>query len=88
MSSIHSEKDKCSGSMIKETFRWTHFIQKLMPWLEGKKTDAKRPLETARKDMMLMYVGMNRPIHMLCLAMRQSSLGEGSFEVKCRAALE
>ncbi|WP_223434172.1 MULTISPECIES: UvrD-helicase domain-containing protein [unclassified Pseudomonas] len=89
LSSIHSEKGKThAATLILETFRGTHFIQKLMPWLEGKKSAAKRPQETARKDMMLMYVGMTRPTHMLCLAIRQSSLGEGSIGVKRRTALE
>jgi DNA helicase-2/ATP-dependent DNA helicase PcrA len=89
LSSIHSEKGKThAATLILETFRGTHFIQKLMPWIEGKKTSAKRPQETARKDIMLMYVGMTRPMHMLCLAMRQSSLGEGSVGVKRRAAVE
>jgi hypothetical protein len=89
MSSIHSEKGKThSATLILETFRKTHFIQKLMPWLEGKTTAAKRPQVTAKKDMMLMYVGMTRPSHMLCLAVRQSSLGEGAVGEKRRAALK
>lgn len=89
MSSIHSEKGKThAATLILETFRKTHFIQKLMPWLEGKTTAAKRPQETAKKDMMLMYVGMTRPSHMLCLAVRQSSLGEGATGEKRRTALK
>ncbi|WP_122604147.1 UvrD-helicase domain-containing protein [Pseudomonas viridiflava] len=89
MSSIHSEKGKThAATIILETFRGSHFIQKLMPCLEGKKAATKRPQETAKKDMMLMYVGMTRPSHMLCLAIRQSSLGEGATGVKRRAALE
>jgi DNA helicase-2/ATP-dependent DNA helicase PcrA len=88
MASIHSEKGKThAATLILETFRNTHFIQKLMPWLEGKSAAAKRPQESAKKDMMLMYVGMTRPTHMLCLAIRQSSLGEGSAGEKRRAAL-
>lgn len=59
-----------------------------MPWLEGQKAAAKRPQETAKKDMMLMYVGMTRPTHMLCLAIRQSSLGEGATGEKRRTALK
>lgn len=89
MSSIHSEKGKThAATLILETFRKTHFIQKLMPWLEGKTTAAKRPQDTAKKDMMLMYVGMTRPSHMLCLAVRQSSLGEGGAGEKRRTALK
>ncbi|KFJ92836.1 DNA helicase UvrD [Pseudomonas sp. 1-7] len=88
MASIHSEKGKThAATLILETFRGTHFIQKLMPWLEGKSSAAKRPQDTAKKDMMLMYVGMTRPTHMLCLAIRQKSLGEGPSGEKRRAAL-
>ncbi|EKT4482681.1 UvrD-helicase domain-containing protein [Pseudomonas putida] len=89
MSSIHSEKGKThSATLILETFRKTHFIQKLMPWLECQKAAAKRPPDSAKKDMMLMYVGMTRPSQMLCLAVRRSSMGEGTTGEKRRAALE
>ncbi|HDS1692670.1 MULTISPECIES: UvrD-helicase domain-containing protein [Pseudomonas] len=89
LSSIHSEKGKThSATLILETFNRTHFVKKLMPWLEGKASAAKRPNEGAKKSMMLMYVGMTRPSHMLCLAVRKSSLGEGKAETKRRAALE
>ncbi|GAB3215186.1 UvrD-helicase domain-containing protein [Pseudaeromonas pectinilytica] len=89
MSSIHSEKGKThSATLILETFRKTHFIQKLMPWIEQVKGALKRPLDSAtKKDMMLMYVGMTRPTHMLCLAIRQSTLGEGAAGERRRAAL-
>ncbi|MBH4087099.1 ATP-dependent helicase [Pseudomonas aeruginosa] len=89
MSSIHSEKGRThAATLILETFRNTHFIQKLMPWLEGQKAAAKRPTDSAKKNMMLMYVGMTRPTHMLCLAIRQSSLGEGAAGEKRRVALK
>jgi hypothetical protein len=89
MSSIHSEKGKThAATMILETFRNSHFIQKLMPCLEGKKSATKRPQESAKRDMMLMYVGMTRPTHMLCLAVRKSSMGDGKVAGLRRAALE
>lgn len=89
MSSIHSEKGKThAATLILETFRKTHFIQKLIPWLEGQKAADKRPPDSAKKDMMLMYVGMTRPTHMLCLAIRQSTLGEGTAGEKRKAALK
>lgn len=88
MSSIHSEKGKThAATIILETFRNSHFIQKLMPCLEGKKAAAKRPQESAKRDMMLMYVGMTRPTHMLCLAVRKTSMGEGGVGAKRTAAL-
>ena len=89
LSSIHAEKGKThAATLILETYNRTHFVNKLLPWLEGKASAAKRPNESAKKNMMLMYVGMTRPTHMLCLAMRKSSLGEGNIEAKRRAALE
>lgn len=89
MSSIHSEKGKThAATLILETFRKTHFIQKLMPWLECQKASTKRPPDSVKKDMMLMYVGMTRPSLMLCLAVRKSSMGEGTMGEKRRAALE
>ncbi|MBX8488687.1 UvrD-helicase domain-containing protein [Pseudomonas cichorii] len=89
MSSIHAEKGKTHGAtLILETFRKTHFIQKLIPWLEGPKAAVKQPPDSAKKDMMLMYVGMTRPSHMLCLAIRKSSMGEGNAGAKRKAALK
>lgn len=88
LSSIHAEKGKThAATLILETYNRTHFVNKLLPWLEGKASAVKRPNESAKKSMMLMYVGMTRPTHMLCLAMRKSSLGEGKVEAKRRAAL-
>lgn len=89
LSSIHAEKGKThTATLILETYNRTHFVKKLLPWLEGKASAAKRPNETAKKSMMLMYVAMTRPTHMLCLAMRKSSMGEGKAETKRRTALQ
>ncbi|WP_417788496.1 UvrD-helicase domain-containing protein [Stutzerimonas xanthomarina] len=89
LSSIHAEKGKThTATLILETYNRTHFVNKLLPWLEGKASAAKRPNEAAKKSMMLMYVGMTRPTHMLCLAMRKSSMGEGKSETKRRTALQ
>lgn len=89
LSSIHAEKGKThAATLILETYNRTHFVNKLLPWLEGRASAAKRPNEVAKKSMMLMYVGMTRPTHMLCLAMRKSTMGEGKAETKRRAALQ
>ncbi|MDN3561897.1 UvrD-helicase domain-containing protein [Vreelandella neptunia] len=89
LSSIHAEKGKThAATLILETYNRTHFVNKLLPWLEGKTSAAKRPNEAAKKSMMLMYVGMTRPTHMLCLAMRKSSMGEGKAEIKRRTVLQ
>lgn len=89
LSSIHAEKGKThAATLILETYNRTHFVNKLLPWLEGRASAAKRPNEVAKKSMMLMYVAMTRPTHMLCLAMRKSTMGEGKAETKRRAALQ
>lgn len=89
LSSIHAEKGKThTATLILETYNRTHFVNKLLPWLEGRASAAKRPNEAAKKSMMLMYVGMTRPTHMLCLAMRKSTMGEGKAETERRAALQ
>lgn len=89
LSSIHSEKGKThAATLVLETFNRTHFIQRLLPWLAIDPTKAKRPPATLKKNMMLMYVGMTRPTHMLCLAMRQSTLGSGAESDRTRLALK
>jgi len=79
LASIHAEKGKThAATLVLETFNRTHFVERLLPWLEGKPSAAKLKQATIKKNMMLMYVAMTRPSHMLCLAMRRSTLGEGA----------
>ena len=54
----------------------------------GKPLLKKEHQVTYRKNRMLMYVGMTRPTHLLCLAIRTSALGEGEARAERRAALE
>ncbi|WP_144401830.1 UvrD-helicase domain-containing protein [Pseudomonas lactis] len=79
LSSIHVAKGQTHGAtLVLETFKSTHFLNKLMPWLLGKNTNgavSKSDAETER--LMAMYVAVTRPTHLLCLAMRNSSLGTG-----------
>lgn len=57
LSSIHSEKGKTNAATLTlETSNRTHFIQRLMPWLEGKKAAATRPQEAATKKNMMFDV--------------------------------
>lgn len=88
LASIHSEKGKThAATLILETFNRTHFVERLLPWLEGKPSAAKLKQSTFKKNMMLMYVAMTRPSHMLCLAMRQSTLGSGAIGEKRKEVL-
>ncbi|MNE93600.1 hypothetical protein D3C80_1914670 [compost metagenome] len=86
---MHSVKGKThSATLILETFSGQRFLEMMLPWLEGKPLVKKEHQVTYRKNRMLMYVGMTRPTHLLCLAMRSSALGEGEARIERRAALE
>lgn len=66
LTSIHSKNSKThAATLILETFRNSHFIQKLMLCLEGKEAAAKRPLESTKKDMMLICGGYSTSAYAL-----------------------
>ncbi|WP_256220690.1 UvrD-helicase domain-containing protein [Pseudomonas sp. P1.8] len=89
LSSMHAVKGKThSATLIVETFSGQHVLEMMLPWLEGKPLVKKEHQVTYRKNRMLMYVGMTRPKHLLCLAIRTSALGEGEARSERRAALE
>nr|WP_232965758.1 UvrD-helicase domain-containing protein [Pseudomonas palleroniana] len=89
LSSMHAVKGKThSATLIVETFSGQHVLEMMLPWLEGKPLVKKEHQVTYRKNRMLMYVGMTRPAHLLCLAVRTSALGEGEARAERRAALE
>ncbi|KPZ27231.1 UvrD-helicase domain-containing protein [Pseudomonas coronafaciens] len=89
LSSMHAVKGKThSATLIVETFSGQHVLEMMLPWLEGKPLVKKEHQVTYRKNRMLMYVGMTRPTHLLCLAIRTSALGEGEASAERRAALE
>lgn len=68
---MHSVKGKThSATLIVETFSGQRFLEMMLPWLEGKPLEKKEHKVTYRKNRMLMYVGMTRPAHLLCLAIR------------------
>lgn len=89
LASMHSVKGKThSATLIVETFSGQRFLEMMLPWLEGKPLVKKEQKVTYRKNRMLMYVGMTRPTHLLCLAIRSSALGEGEARAVRKAALE
>ncbi|MCO7611465.1 UvrD-helicase domain-containing protein [Pseudomonas chlororaphis] len=89
LSSMHAVKGKThSATLIVETFSGQHVLEMMLPWLEGKPLVKKEHQVTYRKNRMLMYVGMTRPTHLLCLAVRTSALGEGEARAERRTALE
>jgi hypothetical protein len=77
--SIHMAKGQTHlATLILETFKQSHFLHSLMPWLLGKhQNSAKCTSDKAAQRLLQIYVAMTRPTHLLCLALRQSSLGVG-----------
>ena len=81
LSSIHRAKGQTHlATLVLETFNYSHFLKSLLPWLAGQKIggqDCNNDREIKR--LLQMYVAVTRPTHLLCLAMRRSSLGDGTI---------
>ena len=79
LSSIHVAKGQThSATLVLETFNQSHFLHSLMPWLLGKhQNGTKCTTDKAAQRLLQIYVAMTRPTHMLCLALRNGSLGTG-----------
>jgi hypothetical protein len=90
LGSIHSVKGEThTATLVLDSFFHSHHLRELKPWLLGAKsggssTDSKgrQVREGARilGRLKLHYVAMTRPTHLLCLAMRKDSFGEGELE--------
>lgn len=89
LSSIHMAKGQThSATLVLETFNQTHFLHALMPWLVGKNQHgAKCTTDKAMQRLLQIYVAMTRPTHLLCLAVRNSSLGVGKDIAKNKEKL-
>lgn len=79
LGSIHMAKGQThSATLVLETFNQSHFLHGLMPWLVGKhQHGTKCASDKAMQRLLQIYVAMTRPTHLLCLALRSSSLGTG-----------
>lgn len=80
LGSIHMAKGQThSATLVLETYNQTHFLHALMPWLVGQhQNGAKCTSDKAMQRLLQLYVAMTRPTHLLCLALRKSSLGTGN----------
>lgn len=80
LSSIHVAKGQThSATLVLETFNQSHFLHSLMPWLLGKhQNGTKCTTAKAAQRLRQTYVAMTRPTHLLCLALRNGSLGSGA----------
>lgn len=77
LGSIHMAKGQThTATLVLETFNQSHFLHGLMPWLVGKNQyGVKCASDKAMQRLLQIYVAMTRPTHLLCLALRKSSLG-------------
>lgn len=76
LGSIHSVKGQTHlATLIMDTYNRTHFFGKLLPWLAGK-TAFGNGDPSDEKRLRAAYVAMTRPSHVICLAMRRSSMGK------------
>jgi len=73
--SIHSVKGEThTATLVLETFYKKHNLATLKPWLTGDKSGQADEGPDNISRLKQHYVGMTRPGHLLCLAMRENSL--------------
>ncbi|NQY38238.1 MAG: ATP-dependent helicase [Alteromonadaceae bacterium] len=74
--SIHSVKGHThTATLVFETFWNDHNLEKLLPWIYGDtKGWNKKNGERQKNRLKSHYVAMTRPTHLLCLAMKRSSV--------------
>jgi superfamily I DNA/RNA helicase len=78
LNSIHAVKGQThTATLLLETFNRQHDFKHLFDWLIGNKSNGASCNATCEKRLRLMYVGMTRPTHLLCLAIRKSALDSG-----------
>jgi hypothetical protein len=80
LGSIHSVKGQThTATLICETFWKRHNLETLIPWLLGEKIGCKKADGVDQlKRMKLHYVGLTRPTHLLCLAVKRRTLEDSN----------
>jgi len=91
LGSIHSVKGEThTATLVLDSFFHSHHLSELKPWLLGAKSGGSTinrkgnaVLEGSRMlgRLKLHYVAMTRPTHLLCLAMRKDTFGNGEIEI-------
>ncbi len=80
--SVHSVKGEThTAALILETFWYSHNLESLLPWLDGSLSGGKDAGDRNQARLKLHYVGLSRPTHLLCLAMKQSSFRNDKGEL-------
>ena len=79
--SIHSVKGQThTATLVLETYWYKHNLEFLKKWLKGTKRGGDDQNKADRDRLKLHYVAMSRPTHLLCLAMKKSSVDEAEIE--------
>ena len=79
--SIHSVKGQThTATLVLETFWHEPNLQSLKEWLVGKRCNGSNLGVRNICRLKLHYVGMTRPTHLLCLAMKRNTFDESDME--------
>jgi DNA helicase II / ATP-dependent DNA helicase PcrA len=86
LGSIHGAKGEThTATLVLESYHQAHHLKKLIPWLIGKRpktgTDNTGEDGALKERLKLHYVGMTRPSHLLCLAMRKDAFKATELEL-------
>lgn len=81
LGSIHSVKGQThTATLVLETFWHDHNLESLKEWLMGTRCNGSNLGVRDTCRLKLHYVAMTRPTHLLCLAMKRSSLEDSNGE--------
>ena len=73
LGSIHSVKGEThTATLVLDTYNKAHHLKMIFPWLKGK--PKKKVSDSDEKRLKLHYVAMTRPSHLLCIAIKKSTL--------------
>jgi len=79
--SIHSVKGQThTATLVMETFWHMHNLKALKEWLLGTKRGCDKKAARNCVRLKVHYVAMSRPTHLLCLAMKKSTVDEEDVE--------
>lgn len=85
LGSIHSVKGEThTATLVLESFYYNHHLSELKPWLLGARSGGIKKGATFEGSRLLgrlrlHYVGMTRPSHLLCIAMRKDAFNKAEI---------
>lgn len=90
MGSIHSVKGETHmATLVLETFwqdkQGRHNLELLLPWLYHTKSGGQNEGVQQKSRLKIHFVGMTRPSHLLCLAMKRSCFEDGKGNLNQQA---